>query len=221
MHALAQSPTEFSSTHCSTFPVDQILRSVRAQDVLFFEDDDVTSIYEVVEGVFRTTKIHTDGRRQIPAFAFPGDLIGFGHGERYRFDCDALTPAKVRPISRHALLSAVKTRPVLAEKLLSAAADQIANMHDLSMILCRKSALERVASFLCAVHERTGARGLIRLPMSRSDIADHLGLTIETVSRNVSKLKQRDIIELANPSSIRVLDLRRLRHAAEEEDTVH
>ena len=221
MYVSAQLPSSFPYALRPSFPVDQIVRSLEAHEPLFFEDDEVTHIYEVVEGMLRATKVHIDGRRQIPAFAFPGDLVGFGHGECYRFDCDALMPAKVRPIPRHALLSAVKMRPELAEKLLSAAADQISNMHDHSMILCRKSALERVASFLCTVRHRTGAGDLVRLPMSRTDIGDHLGLTIETVSRNVSKLKQHRIIELSGPTSVRILDLQRLRNAAEEEDTVH
>lgn len=221
MHASTQLPSGSYHAFRPTFPVDQIVRSLDAHEPLFFEDDEVANIYEVVEGMLRATKVHIDGRRQIPAFAFPGDLVGFGHGERYRFDCDALMPAKVRPIPRHALLSAAKARPALAEKLLAAAADQISNMHDHSMILCRKSALERVASFLCTVRDRTGAGDLVRLPMSRSDIGDHLGVTIETVSRNISRLKQHGIIGLSGPTSVRILDMRRLRNAAEDEDTVH
>ncbi|WP_198586059.1 helix-turn-helix domain-containing protein [Pararhizobium haloflavum] len=201
--------------------LDQTIRAIRAQEALFFEGDPSTNLYEVVEGIFRSSRIYSDGRRQIVTFAFPGDLVGFAHGEYYRFDCYALTAGKVRPIPRHALLTAVKSRPALAEKLLAAAADQISSMHDLSMILCRKSALERVASFLCAFRDKTGAADCLRLPMTRSEIADYLGLTIETVSRNITKLRQRRIIELLEPSSIRILDLDRLRRIAQEDASIH
>lgn len=200
---------------------DETLRTVKAHDALFFEGDPFGSLYEIVEGIVRASKLYSDGRRQIVAFAYPGDFVGFADGERYKFDCDVLTAGKVRPISRHALLSAVKTRPDLAEKLLAAAAEQISSMHELSMILCRKSALERVASFLCTFREKTGAADCLKLPMTRTDIADYLGLTIETVSRNITKLRQRRIIELSEPTTIRILDLDRLRRAAGNDIPIH
>lgn len=212
----------FQVPPCHTvFAADPVLRSVKAHDALFFDGDEFTNLYEVVEGVFRASKIYSDGRRQIVAFAYPGDLVGFAQSNRHRFDCDALTAGKVRPISRHALLSAVKTRPALAEKLLSAAVDQLSCMQELSMILCRKSALERVASFLCAFREKTGADRYVQLPMTRGDIADYLGLTVETVSRNMTNLRQRQIIELPEPACVRILDLERLRHVAEEDVAYH
>ena len=75
-------------------------RIVGATTVLFHQGDRAEDLYEVVSGVFRATKVFQDGRRQVVAFAYPGDVIGFGHGDLYRFDCDALTPAKVQITAR-------------------------------------------------------------------------------------------------------------------------
>ena len=199
-------------------------RVVGATTLLFREGDAADTLYEVVTGVFRATKVFADGRRQIVAFAYPGDIIGFGHGEEYRFDCDALTPARVRATHRADLVHALRARPELGEKLLAMAGGEIATMQELSMLLCRKSAMERIAGFLLSLANRTRKAendSRIALPMCRADIADHLGLTIETVSRNMTKLRTRGIIDLPNRGSFVIRDLRRLRELAECETTVH
>lgn len=199
-------------------------RIVGATTVLFHEGDKADVLYEVVTGVFRATKVFPDGRRQVVAFAYPGDVIGFGHGDRYRFDCDALTPAKVQATPQSEMLRAMRTRPELGEKLLAMAAGEIASMHDLSVLLCRKSAMERIAGFLLSLATRTGKRDndqRIALPMCRADIADHLGLTIETVSRSLTKLKLRGIIDLPSRGCFIIRDLARLTDLAESECTEH
>ena len=99
-------------------------RIVGATTVLFHEGDSADALYEVVTGVFRATKVFQDGRRQVVAFAYPGDVIGFGHGESYRFDCDALTPARVQVTARGDLAHAMRNRPELGEKLLAMAAGE-------------------------------------------------------------------------------------------------
>ncbi|WP_297109873.1 helix-turn-helix domain-containing protein [uncultured Devosia sp.] len=199
-------------------------RVVGATTVLFHEGDKADALYEVVSGVFRATKVFSDGRRQVVAFAYPGDIIGFGHGENYRFDCDALTPARVQVTARGDVLAAARNRPELGEKLLAMAAGEIATMHDLSVLLCRKSAMERVAGFLISLAARSGSPAndqRVNLPMCRADIADHLGLTIETVSRNLTKLKLRGIVELPDRGSFVIRDLVRLQDQAECEAVVH
>lgn len=199
-------------------------RVVGASSVLFHEGDSADSLYEVVSGVFRATKVFQDGRRQVVAFAYPGDIIGFGHGEAYRFDCDALTPARVQVTARGDLGQAMRSRPELGEKLLAMAAGEIASMHELSVLLCRKSAMERIAGFLVSLATRTGKLGndqRICLPMCRADIADHLGLTIETVSRNLTKLKLRGIVDLPDRGHFIIRDFTRLDSLAECETVVH
>jgi len=205
-------------------PVAEAGRVVGATTVLFHEGDRAETLYEVVSGVFRATKIFPDGRRQVVAFAYPGDIIGFGHGETYRFDCDALTPARVQVTARGDMLQAMRERPELGEKILAMAAGEITSMYDLSDLLCRKSAVERIAGFLMALAARTGKQAndqRIALPMCRADIADHLALTIETVSRNLTKLKMRGIIDLPGRGSFVIRDLARLRQAAECENVIH
>ena len=192
-------------------------------DMLFYEGDDAANLYEVVEGVARVYKIFADGRRQVIAFAFPGDLLGFGENGTYRFDCDALTKLRVRTIPRTSLLRAVRERPELGEKVLALAANEITTMQNLSILLCRKSALERLATFLVYLANRQHDNGATAcaLPMSRADIADYLGLTIETVSRNFTKLRTRQVIELLDSSSFQINDMSRLSAIAECEGPVH
>lgn len=199
-------------------------RVVGATTVLFHEGDSADALYEVVTGVFRATKVFQDGRRQVVAFAYPGDVIGFGHGEAYRFGCDALTPARVQVTARGDLAQVMRNRPELGEKLLAMAAGEVASMHDLSVLLCRKSAMERIAGFLLSLASRTGKVGndrRVSLPMCRADIADHLGLTIETVSRNLTKLKLRRIVDLPDRGNFIIRDLDRLQALAECETVVH
>ncbi|MBJ3783165.1 helix-turn-helix domain-containing protein [Devosia sediminis] len=199
-------------------------RVVGATTVLFHEGDRADALYEVVSGVFRATKIFQDGRRQVVAFAYPGDIVGFGHGEAYRFDCDALTPARVQVTARGDIGQAMRQRPELGEKILAMAAGEVASMHDLSVLLCRKSAMERIAGFLVSLAGRTHKLGndqRVSLPMCRADIADHLGLTIETVSRSMTKLKVRGIVDLPDRGSFVIRDLERLQELAECETVVH
>ena len=200
------------------------VRLLSAYDPLFREGDEVTGFYEVLSGAVRAYKIFPDGRRQIVAFAFAGDIVGFGHGDTYRFDCDALTSTRVRMIPKSSLLRAMRERPELGEKLLEVAGGEVANMQDLSILLCRKTAIERIASFLLTMAGKsagplTGRQ--LPLPMCRADIADHLGLTIETVSRNLTKLKVRRIVDLPDRGNFVIRDLERLRALAECETVVH
>ena len=191
---------------------------------LFREGDETVNFYEILEGVVRAYKIFPDGRRQIVAFAFAGDIVGFGHGDSYRFDCDAITTTRVRAIPRSSLLRAMRDRPELGEKLLNVAAGEVASMQDLSILLCRKTAIERIATFLISMAAKqdgsaTGQR--LPLPMCRADIADFLGLTIETVSRNMTKLRAMRVIDLPDRGGFVVRDPTRLRELAECEGNVH
>ncbi|WP_404404602.1 helix-turn-helix domain-containing protein [Pelagibacterium halotolerans] len=211
----------------SAWPVssalDTGLRTLRAHDPLIFEGDDADHLYEVIEGVIRVYKVFYDGRRQIMAFAFPGDIIGLGQADIYSFDCDALTFARVRTISKADLLRTVRERPELGAQMLEMASREITAAQSLSITLCRKSAIERVASFLCSLAERRrdiGTSQTLSVPMTRADIADYLGLTIETVSRNITKLKSLDVISLPTPGTVLIHDMKRLKRIGDcEVDT--
>jgi CRP-like cAMP-binding protein len=199
-------------------------RLLMAFDALFREGDEASGLYEILSGTVRSYKIFPDGRRQIVAFAFAGDIVGFGHGDTYRFDCDALTNTRVRSIHKSSLLRAMRDRPELAEKLLEVAGGEVASMQDLSILLCRKTALERIASFLVTMATKTTGPMTGRplpLPMCRADIADYLGLTIETVSRNMTRLRSMRVIDLPNRGSFVIKDLDRLRLLAQDEGKMH
>ena len=199
------------------------VRLLSPYDALFREGDETTAFYEILSGAVRAYKIFPDGRRQIVAFAFPGDIVGFGHGDTYRFDCDALTTTRVRAIHKQSLLRAMRERPELAEKLLEVARGEVETLQDLSLLLCRKTAIERIASFLLAMARKAAdpVAERLPLPMCRADIADYLGMTIETVSRNMTRLRTLRIIDLPDRGSFQVRSLERLRQLAECDDNSH
>ncbi|WP_127142803.1 helix-turn-helix domain-containing protein [Pelagibacterium montanilacus] len=203
---------------------DAAVKTLRAHDPLTFEGDKADRLFEVLEGVIRVYKVFQDGRRQIMSFAFPGDIIGFAHEDTYSFDCDALVFSRVRAISKASLLRTVRERPELGEKMLAAASRQITAAQNLSIVLCRKSALERVASFLCTLagrHQFLACSGTVSLPMTRADIADYLGLTIETVSRNITKLRGLGVISLPKTGYVQIENIQRLQSLADCEVDLH
>jgi len=199
------------------------VRLLAAYDALFREGDETTAFYEILSGSVRAYKIFPDGRRQIVAFAFAGDIVGFCQGDTYRFDCDALTTTRVRVIHKKSLLRSMRDRPELAEKLLEVARGEVETLQDLSLLLCRKTAIERIASFLLTMARKSAdpVAERLALPMCRADIADYLGLTIETVSRNMTRLRTLRIIDLPDRGSFQVRSLERLRQLAECDDNSH
>ena len=200
------------------------LRLLRPQTPLFHEGDRTDNFYEILSGVVRAFKVFADGRRQIVSFAFPNDIVGFGHGDTYRFECEAISDAIVRVIPKASLMRSIRERPELGEKLLQIAAGEVANMQDLSILLFRKTAVERIATFLMSMARRrpdVGAGARQPLPMCRADIGDFLGLTISTVSRTLTKLRDMNVIEVPDRGGFVVLDFHKLLLLSESEDTVH
>lgn len=175
---------------------------------LYYEGDDVEWLYQVTSGVLRLTRLLTDGRRQVIAFGYPGDIVGFPSGGKHHTDCDALTDVRLQPYRRSTLENG-EGDPELHQALLQAALREISGMQDHFMMLGRKSAVEKLASFLCVLSERVGedvgAYREITFPMSRSDIADFLGLTTETVSRTFTQLRKSAIISIENIHTVTIL----------------
>jgi CRP-like cAMP-binding protein len=175
---------------------------------LFREDDTANRIFEIESGVLRLTRVMADGRRQVIAFGYPGDVVGFPSNGLYHSDCDALTPATLSVHKREALENGDRDAE-LHERLLQAALAEISGMHDHFLMLGRKSASERVASFLKTVNERVGTSAgqysQFSLPMDRSDIADFLGLSTETVCRAISQLRKAKVIALESIHTVIVL----------------
>jgi len=175
---------------------------------IFREGDSVCRIYVVASGVVRLTRLLEDGRRQVIAFGFPGDIVGFPSNGRHHTDCDALTGVELQPY-RFSALENHAVDPAMHGLFLQAALREIAEMQDHFMMLGRKSASEKVASFLETMAQRVGEPvgryTQIPLSMSRADIADFLGLTTETVSRTFSQFRKSRVIALDGVHTVVVL----------------
>ena len=181
---------------------------LRAGNYLFFEGDEVEWLFQVKSGVLRLTRMLEDGRRQVIAFGYPGDVVGFPSEGRHHTDCDALTDVCLRPF-RRSLLDSETGAPELHQSLLQAALREISAMQDHFMMLGRKSAAEKVASFLGVLAQRVGTevdgRVQFELPMPRADVADFLGLTTETVCRTFTHLRKTGVIAIENIHTFIVL----------------
>lgn len=175
---------------------------------LFFEGDEVEWLYQVRTGVLRLTRLLEDGRRQVISFGYPGDVVGFPANGRHHTDCDVLVDADLQPY-RLSCLEGTCSHPETHRQLLQAALREISGMQDHFLMLGRKSAMEKVASFLCVltdrVGEKVGSYSQVELPMKRADIADFLGLTTETVCRTLTQMRKDGIIAIENIHTIIVL----------------
>jgi len=184
-------------------------RALITGQTLFREGDRADYVYEVVSGVMRLTRVLENGQRQVISFGYPGDVIGFPRNGRYHTECDVISAGTVKMYRRDALHSCA-TDVALHKFLTESALEEIALMQDHFLMLGRKTAKEKLASFLIALMNRAGTPlgqyKKIKLPMSRSDIADFLGLTTETVSRTVSEFRHKNIIALDDAHTVIVLE---------------
>jgi CRP/FNR family transcriptional regulator, anaerobic regulatory protein len=199
----------------------QPVESYSAGEALIWEGDQASQIFDVLEGVLRVYKILADGRRAIMGFVYPGDILGVSFQHRSLFTAEAVTAVKVRRVSRGRFLSLVNESPDLQSQLFALLCDKMSAAHDQMLLLGRKCAEERVVSFLLAVHRKCGEGAEIELPMSRLDMADYLGLTIETVSRMMTSLTRRGLIHATGRHRIGLRKLSALRDiAGRDEDEV-
>jgi CRP-like cAMP-binding protein len=191
-------------------------------DALFNQGDDAEYIFGVVDGVMCNYQILADSRRQVISFAYPGEIIGFGHSDTYRFSCEASCDARVRRISSEAFFRYAEGRTDIGRRLLDIANSELAVTQEHQVLLGRKYAVEKLASFLLTLVRRSGGefarRPQFQLPMTRRDIADYLGLTVETVSRNLTKLKLMGVIYMPQTTTVVIHDMDMLKEAAEGDD---
>ena len=159
-------------------------------DEIFAQDEPAQYCYLVLSGCVRTVTLIEDGRRQVGEFLLPGDLFGCDSLAEHDFSAEAVTQVVVRRYCRRALESLADSSRELARTLRELSANQLRAARERMIMLGRKTASERIAGFLVEMSERgaVDAHGRIELPMSRTDVADHLGLTIETVCRGLSEL---------------------------------
>jgi CRP/FNR family nitrogen fixation transcriptional regulator len=162
---------------------------------IFAECDRAGFFYKVVSGAVRSFKLLSDGRRQIDAFHLPGDIFGLGTGDEHRFGAEAVGNATVIAYRRSGSDMLLSGPGAFSREVLAAMMVSLERAQNHMLLLGRKSALEKIATFLLDLSARM-EDDAIELPMSRTDIADHLGLTIETVSRSLTQLERRRIIDL-------------------------
>src|SRR5690349_9985246 len=161
---------------------------------IFGEAEPAEYIYQVIDGSVRSYKLLSDGRRQINAFHLTGDIFGLENGSTHRFTAEAIVETTVRLMKRASLAHVAESDAAVARDLLNMTASSLRHAEDHMLLLGRKTSLERVAAFLLEMDPRLTAAGIMALPMCRRDIADYLGLTLETVSRALSILHDKGML---------------------------
>ena len=169
---------------------------------IYGEGDAADSFFQVVEGVVRTCKFLSDGRRQIDGFHVAGDVFGFEAESARRMSAEAVCDCTLTSHRRRGL-EGMAADPALLQQLFSYAMRSVTRAQDHSLLLGRKSAVEKVAAFLVEWAQHSAGCHAITLAMTRQDIADYLGLTIETVSRTLSQLERDAVIEIPTARQIR------------------
>ncbi|MEZ2143967.1 helix-turn-helix domain-containing protein [Bradyrhizobium sp. DN5] len=168
--------------------------SYRKGSEIYGEKEPAEYVYQVKSGAVRSYKLLSDGRRQIGAFHLIGDIFGLENGSEHRFTTEAIVDTTVRLIRRQSLETVAESDVMVTRNLLSMTTDNLQHAEDHMLLLGRKTSLERVAAFLLEMDKRLTAAGVMALPMSRRDIADYLGLTLETVSRALSRLHELGVL---------------------------
>jgi CRP/FNR family transcriptional regulator len=167
---------------------------------LFDEGEAAGNVFNVTSGTIKVYKLLPDGRRQVTGFLFPGDFLGLAKQETYAFSAEAVTVSTLCRFPRHKLEALMQRLPKIEQRLLRISSNELVAAQEQMLLLGRKTAREKVASFLLMLSKRACQRGqpgdAIAVPMSRTDIGDYLGLTTETVSRTFTQLKQDGIIQL-------------------------
>jgi len=219
-------------TFCSVLSREEMARiqatvkniEVPAHTTLFREGDPADHLFNVTAGVVKIYKLLPDGRRQITGFLFPGDFLGLAYDANYVYSAEAVTPAALCRFSRTKLLALCDEMPHMEKHISATTSHELAAAQDQMLLLGRKTAQEKIASFLLMLLRRLRPHAeqppkedasLLSLPMSRSDIGDYLGLTIETVSRTFTHLRKKGVIKLLDSGHAEILDRGRLEAMAE------
>ena len=212
-------------TICSALPDDDLAglfalaatESVPAGQWLVEPGDPASTVFILRSGHAHVSRITRDGKRQILSFLFPGDFFGFTYESSYVYGAHAASDVAICRIARAAFDDYVAAHPHLDRRIRVQLTRLLDSAQELIFTLGRKTAVERVASFLWYLHYRqsklgmSGPRQVAAIPMSRADIADFLGLTSESVSRALTQLRQDGLIRLPAPDTAEILDMQKLR----------
>jgi CRP/FNR family transcriptional regulator len=192
---------------------------LQPRQVLFNEGDGADYVYNITSGSISISKSMSDGRRQITGFLGAGDFLGLNTKSAYTVSAEALIETHLCRFPRQAFRKMLAETPTLEHRLLAVAESEIAAAQEQILLLGRKTAMERIASFLLLQSARMKARGMadnpVLLPMTRAEVGDYLGLTIETVSRCFTKLRKLDVIGLPAPDRVLIKQADRLKALSE------
>ena len=188
-----------------------IVTEVKAepQQTIFYEGDPAQYVFNVTKGAVKLYKLMADGRRQVTGFLFRGDFLGLALNTSYAYSSEAMLPTRLCRFPRDDLERLLDEFPRLERRLLAMAGNELIAAQDQMLLLGRKTARERLVSFLLLLGERSERRGdaasPVMLPMTRNDIGDYLGLTTETVSRAFTELRKSGLIALDGPNDVRLV----------------
>ena len=186
-------------------------RVIPAGKEIYAEGEASGYVYKVLSGVVRVSKLLPDGRRQISAFHLPSEMFGFEAGNLHHTSAEAVVPAKVIAYKWDGLMDQGKQSASVVRELLNMTVRGLRHTQDHLLLLGRKNALERLAAFLLEMDARTGSKHVLDLAMPRHDIADYLGLTLETVSRMFAELKELGAIKLESARRVHLVDVPKLK----------
>jgi CRP/FNR family nitrogen fixation transcriptional regulator len=182
------------------------MRFARNEEI-FAEEDPADYVYQVISGAARSARVLEDGRRQVMSFHFPGELFGLESGPQHRCSAEAVADCEIGLVKRAAMEQRAENDPKAARLLWDMAGRDLGRLSDHVLLLGRKTASERVGDFLMEMAGRAPPGPRLNLLMPRSDIADYLGLTIETVSRTLAQLERRRAIDIQGARHIVLNDL--------------
>jgi CRP/FNR family nitrogen fixation transcriptional regulator len=189
-------PPAAAAVQSGTIELMGACMSFAANSEIYGENEPADYLYKIVSGTVRTYKVLVDGRRQIGAFHLPGDIFGFETGAEHTFSAEAITDCRITVIKRSAVMALATRDNEIAREMWALTARELQRVQEHSLVLI-KNAEERVAGFLLEMADRVPMGTTVELPMSRQDIADYLGLTIETVSHTLKVLEDAAAIEVA------------------------
>ena len=187
-------------------PAAGSVRNLVQNGQIYGEGDDADDFFKVLSGVVRTCRLLSDGRRQIDAFHVPGDMFGLEMGADHSLSAEAVCDSTVISYRRRGSETLWENGRGVSHQLFSCAMRSLARAQEHSILLGRRSATEKVAAFLIDWAADSSAGDVITLAMPRQDIADYLGLTTETVSRTLSHLERKALIERPTARQIRLKD---------------
>jgi CRP/FNR family nitrogen fixation transcriptional regulator len=197
-------PNKAAETDAESDALDDLMHFVGAvvsyprKTEIVHEDEAADRLYKVVSGTICTYKILSDGRRQIGSFYLSGDVFGLEFTEGHNLAAETITNVKILVIKKSTLAVLAKQSAAITNELFQLTARELTRAQDRVLLLSSKSAQERVVGFLFEMSKRSsGTENTVELPMSRQDIADYLGLTIETVSRTLWALQNCGAIEIS------------------------